>query len=46
MTTCILELQNELVKLQSRVDHLEEESIILQLRFDIAQDFIDAAFDL
>lgn len=46
MTTCILELQNEIIKLYDRVTTLEEETVILQLQFDLAQDVINAAFDL
>lgn len=46
MTTCILELQNQIIKLNDRVTTLEEETIILQLQFDLAQDVINAAFDL
>ncbi len=46
MTTCILELQNQILRLEERVLSLEEESVILQLQYDLQKDVLDAAFDL
>lgn len=46
MTTCILELQSQIIRLEERILSLEEESVILQLQYDLQKDFLDAAFDL
>ena len=46
MTTCILELQNQIIRLEERILSLEEDSVILQLQYDLQKDVLCAAFDL
>lgn len=46
MNTSIVELQNQIIKLQQRMEVLEENTLILKLQVDMTQNSIDAVFDL